>query len=131
MTSMRRCKPVHYHFLKNMSTQFSFSFLSTILLTAREYRSFGISQINLFAGMSSSRQRRTICFSTGLQTILAKLHFRWQNPIKKRFFNLKVKAETENVMFQLMSKISSIIRTNLDIRRDIPLSKVVHIEEND
>ena len=78
-----------------MSTQFSFSFLSTILLSAREYRSFGISQINLFAGMSSSRQRRTICFSTGLQTILAKLHFRWQNPIKKDFFNVKVKAEME------------------------------------
>ena len=86
MTSMRRCEPVHYLFLKNMSAQFSFSFLSTILLTPREYRSFGISQINLFAGMSSSRQRRTICFSTGLPMILAKLHFRWQNPIKKIFY---------------------------------------------
>ena len=116
-----------------MSTQFSFSFLSTILLTAREYYSFGVSQINLFAGMSSSRQRRTICFSTGLQTILAKLHFRWQNPIavEKELLNLRVKEDLENVLFQLMSKISSIIRTNLDIRRDIPLSKVVHIEEND
>ena len=50
---------------------------------------------------------------------------------KKELLNLRVKAEMENVMFQLMSKISSIIRTNLDIRRDIPLSKVVHIEEND
>ena len=50
---------------------------------------------------------------------------------KKILLNLRVKAEMENVMFQLMSKISSIIRTNLDIRRDIPLSKVVHIEESD
>ena len=30
-----------------------------------------------FQGMSLSRPRRTICFSTGLQMILAKLHFRW------------------------------------------------------
>ena len=50
---------------------------------------------------------------------------------EKELLNLRVKAEMENVIFQLMSKISSIIRTNLDIRRDIPLSKVVHIEEND
>ena len=69
-----------------------------------------------FQGMSLSRPRRTICFSTVLQMILAKLHFRWLTPLKKISINDQIP--------QLMSKISSIIRTNLDIRRDIPLLKV-------